>query len=120
MFCRTFDGPPNHTTYLAVVVPGGFFLPTESRKLSEITDDRATTLMVIEVDAEHSVPWMSPVDADEALILSLPSSQTLSHSSEMSAVFVDGRGRFLSRENDAKQLRAMISIAGRDDAELQE
>lgn len=118
--CPSFESPPNHTTYLAVIAPGGFFQATESRKLAEITDDPATTLMVIEVDASHSVPWMSPVDADEALILSLTSSETLSHSSEMSAVFVDGRGRFLPTDTDAKKLRAMISIAGGDDALLED
>ncbi len=118
--CLSKDGSMEQTTYLAIVTPGGCFLPTESRKLSDITDDHAKTLMVVEVDAKHGVPWMSPTDADEELILSLTSSKSLSHASGMNAVFVDGHGSFLDTDTTASHLRAMISIAGRDDETLDE
>jgi prepilin-type processing-associated H-X9-DG protein len=118
--CLSKDGSMNQSTYLAIVAPGGCFLATESRKLSDITDDHAKTLMVIEVDKDHSVPWMSPVDADEALILSLTKSASLPHREGMHAAFVDGHVAYLSMDTEAKILRAMISIAGNDDEALDE
>ncbi len=115
--CPTSRLVRGYTTYLAVVGQDVCLLPTESRKLSDITDDHAKTLMVIEVDKEHSVPWMAPTDADEKMILSLMSSDSFPHPGGMNAVFVDGHGAFLQTDTEAKNLRAMISIAGHDDDE---
>ena len=58
--CPSTNCPPGHTTYLAVVAPGSCLRPAEPRKLSEITDKHSLTLIVLEVDPEHSVHWMSP------------------------------------------------------------
>ncbi len=118
--CPAFEGPTNHTTYLAIVAPGGCFRAREGRKLSDITDRHETTIMVIEVDSKHSVPWMSPQDADEELVLGLTSSDTIPHFSRYCGVNVDGRGTFLRTDVDASKLRAMISIAGGDDDVLLE
>jgi len=116
--CPTSFGTSGHTTYLAVVTSDGCLRPTEGRKLSDITDPHDSTIMVIEVDTEHSVPWMSPTDADEELILSLASSESLIHDGRIAVATVTGRAVSLSTPTDAEELRAMISIAGGDDAEL--
>ena len=78
--CPSIDVPPTHTTYMAVVASGSCFRPTESRRLSEITDDAAETMMVIEVNPEHAVHWMSPVDAGEKLVLGFGPKTELPHS----------------------------------------
>ena len=65
------DCPPNHTTYMAIVAPGGCLCAVEPRSLSEITDVHSQTLMVIEVDSQHAVHWMAPTDASEELFLGL-------------------------------------------------
>lgn len=105
----------NRTTYLAVVAPNSCFQATVPRELSEITDDASQTLMVIEADEEHAVPWMSPVDADEKTVLGLagPTSRT-AHPHGVQAGFVDGSVRLLSDETPAAVRRALISIAGND------
>jgi len=105
-----------HTRYLAVVAPGSCFRPELPRHWDDIADDKATTLVVIEVDADHAVPWMSPVDADEQLVLSLGPDSRLDHPGGMNAIFADRRVRFLQDDLPAAQRRAMISIAGNDDA----
>jgi type II secretory pathway pseudopilin PulG len=102
----------NLTTYLAIVTPTSCLRAGEPRKLSEVTDGHERTLVVIEVDDDHAVPWMSPVDADEQLILALTEKSKLSHTYGMQAVFVDGRVQFLGAELSANQRRALISIAG--------
>jgi prepilin-type processing-associated H-X9-DG protein len=112
--------PDNRTTYLAVLTPNSCFRATEPRSLSDITDDASQTLMVIEVDEEHAVPWMSPVDADENVVLGLelPKSRT-AHPGGVQAAFVDGSVQFLPFDMPATVRRALISIAGNDKAEVE-
>jgi type II secretory pathway pseudopilin PulG len=118
--CPSAVCPPSHTAYLAVVAPNGCFRPTEPRKLSEITDDPRLTLMVLEVDSEHGVHWMSPTDASEQRILNLGTAARLPHPGGAPAVCVDGQVLFLGSGLKVATLRALISIDGRDDAVAQE
>jgi prepilin-type processing-associated H-X9-DG protein len=113
--CPSAGHPDGLTTYLAVVAPGSCFQATESRSLAEITDDRNLTLMVVEVDAEHAVHWMSPTDASEELILSLGKAAMLPHPSGGQAAWVDGSVRLVPSNSTPAALHAMISIDGGDD-----
>lgn len=117
--CPSAACPANHTTYLAVVAPNGCFRPGKPRKLSEFTDDLSMTLMVIDVDADRHVHWMAPTDVREQQILELGTAAHLPHRGGFQAAFVSGDVRFLSLELDAAKLRALISIAGQDDAVVQ-
>jgi len=112
--CPSAAGPENTTTYLAIVAPNGCLLPTESRRLAEITDGHDSTLMVIEAGEENAVPWMAPVDADESLVLSLGPATKLHHPGGMNANLVDGSVRFLKAATPGKVRRAMMSISGND------
>jgi type II secretory pathway pseudopilin PulG len=112
--CPELNLPTSNTTYLAMVAPNGCFLPDRSRRLSEITDDRGSTLMVIEVDSGHAVHWMAPMDADESLVMGISSKSKLNHVGGMNGAFVNGSVRFLRADFPAAKRRAMISIAGYD------
>lgn len=112
--CAEEDGPPNHTTYLAVVASNGCFRLSEPRPLSEITDGLSRTLMVIEVPSEQSVHWMSPKDADEQVVMELGQNSQLPHGEVANALFADGHVIPLTAELPAAQRRAMISVAGDD------
>jgi type II secretory pathway pseudopilin PulG len=118
--CPSANCPPGHTTYLAVMAPGGCFRLAEPRKLAEITDGHYATLMVIDVDSDHHVHWMSPTDASEQWILNLAAAKRLPHPGGFQVVFVSGAVRFLSRSVDVAKLRALITIDGNDDDVLQE
>jgi len=118
--CPSAVCPPSHTTYLAVVAPNGCFRPTEPRKLSEITDEPRLTLMVLEVDSEHGVHWMSPTDASEQMILDFGTVARLPHPGGAPAVCVDGQVLFLGSGLKVATLRALISIDGHDDAVARE
>ncbi len=115
--CPSDSAPQNHTTYLASAGSNGCFRLTEPRRLSEITDGLSQTLMVIEVPSDRSVPWMSPLDADESLVLSLGPESKLAHPGGMDAALCDGSVRFLSTAIPAATRRALISVAGGDRAE---
>lgn len=113
--CPSADGPENHTTYMAVVTSNSCFRPTEPRPLSDITDGTANTLMVLEVDSEHAVPWMAPQDADESLFLALGPTSKHAHTGGMHIALVDGRVTFLNANTPSKVRSALISIASGDE-----
>lgn len=113
--CPSVPRVQGHTAYLAVVAPGGCFQPTKSRQLSEITDGNNLTLMVVEVDAESAVHWMSPADAGEKWLQNLETSLTHPHPAGFQATFVDASVHFLLSDTKTEVLRALISIAGDDD-----
>ena len=113
--CPSIQIPEQHTTYLAVVASDSCFRPTEPRLFSEITDEHRETLMVIEVGPGQAVHWMSPLDADEKLVLSLGPKSKLPHTGWVHAAFVDGSIHFLADEMPAAERRERISISGNDD-----
>lgn len=110
--CPSDFSPWDHTTYLAVVAPNGCFRPADARLISEITDVQSETLLVIEVPSDRSVPWMSPRDADESMVLSIGPKSQLAHVGGSNAAMCDGTIRFLSAALRADTRRALISIAG--------
>ena len=106
--CPESAGPRNKTTFLAIAGPNGCLVPGEPRRLAEITDSHASTLMVIEAGEENAVPWMAPVDADESLVLGLGPNTKLHHAGGMHACFVDGGVRFLKTNIPASVRRAHV------------
>jgi Protein of unknown function (DUF1559) len=109
----------HRTTYLAVVTPSSCLRPAEPRPLSDVTDGLEQTIVVIEVDVDHAVPWMSPVDADEELVLSIGPKSQMDHSGDVwPAMFLDGMVRMLSVDMAAAERLALISIAGGDNSEI--
>lgn len=117
--CPNGSDPRGHTTYQTVVADSGCLQPGTPRSRSDVTDNPSLTLIVVEVDAEHAVHWMSPMDADEAMIAGFKQSGKLPHKTGFHAACVDGSVRFLSSDTSPAALRAMISIAGDDDAAAQ-
>lgn len=103
----------NHTTYLGNAAIGGC-LHSEPRPFSEITDGLANTLMIIEAPSDRSVPWMSPEDADETLIMNIGKDSKFAHVGGTHAALCDGSVRFVSAELSATVWRALISIAAGD------
>jgi len=118
--CPTAGLPENHTTYLAVVGPNAAFYRNKSRKLTEITDDRSNTFILIEAPADKSVPWMAPIDADEALVLSIGVTSRPVHNGSVHVATGEGRVRPLKANVPAAARRAAISIAGKDNDRTQD
>jgi prepilin-type processing-associated H-X9-DG protein len=113
--CPSAVAEDDETTYLAVVTPNSCLQAEEPRALADIRDPAKETLTVIEVGRSHAVPWMSPVDADEKLVLEIDAPQTRApHVNGMNAAFVDGSVQFLMDTTTPEVRRALISIDGGD------
>jgi prepilin-type processing-associated H-X9-DG protein len=112
--CPNLNLAANISTYLAIVAPDSCFLPDKSRRLSEITDDRGLTLMVIEATSDQAVPWMAPIDANESYVMGISPRSKLNHAGGLNAAFLDGSVRFLKATFPDAQRRALITIAGND------
>ena len=112
--CPEANPPGNTTTYLAIVGPNACLLPGKPRPVSEITDAREATLAVIEAGDENAVPWMAPVDADEALVLNLGPNSKLHHAGGMNTTTLDGSIHFLKTSTKPEVRRALMTINGSD------
>jgi prepilin-type N-terminal cleavage/methylation domain-containing protein/prepilin-type processing-associated H-X9-DG protein len=111
--CPSDPGATDHTTYVAIVTDHSILRPSASMTLKDITDGSSNTVVVIEVDAAHAVPWMAPRDADESVALSFrDSSNKDSHQGGANALFGDGAVRFLGENLEAQVARALLTMDG--------
>ena len=108
--CPTAALPSHQTTYVAVVGEQTCFLGTQPRKLSEITDGPSSTLMVVEVPADHAVPWMSPLDAEAAQFLSISAKSKTQHMGGLHALCADGAVRYVRNEVSAAKRTLAITV----------
>lgn len=112
--CLLSGTPPSETTYLAIVTPQSGIRVTECRNFAEITDGLSHTLLVIEVPASRAVHWMSPLDADESLVLSIDSKMKPTHTTGSHGLMGDGSIRTIPPTMPVAQRLALISIAGNE------
>jgi hypothetical protein len=113
--CPSVTGGAGQTTYLAIVSPGSCLQRDTARRMAEVTDSPALTLVVVETDSAHSVHWMEPVDIDEETFLQRAALDSGPHSRVFQAAFLDGTARALDRSVPSATLKALISVAGQDD-----
>lgn len=103
---------PDKTTYLAVVTSRSALRVGASCAIRDINDGIANTLVVIEADLNHAVPWMAPQDADEPVIAAFIGKSKHVHVSGGHALFGDGSTRLLSSNIPAQTLQALTTIDG--------
>lgn len=57
--CPNTTTPRNTTAYLATLEPGGFLSPAKSRRLADVSDGTANTLLIIEAGDDRASPgWL--------------------------------------------------------------
>jgi type II secretory pathway pseudopilin PulG len=115
--CPSVSIPPNYTTYLAVVGPDAGFHPTRARTLQDFTSGTSQTLIIFEVDAEHAVHWMSPVDASPDLITSFGPRTKTPHAVGFHTAYADGSVRFLEAKVPAEMRKKLMSITAEKPSE---
>jgi prepilin-type N-terminal cleavage/methylation domain-containing protein/prepilin-type processing-associated H-X9-DG protein len=114
--CPSSAAERPRTTYFAVVTPSSWLQANALRRLADIPD-KSKAILVIEVDYDHSAPWMQPVDADEDLVLVGAQPSRQAHPGLFHALFADGRVEAISSETPQEELRAMIGAPSKSQAE---
>lgn len=110
----------NLTTYLAVVTPESAIRAGESAATEGLAA-QSETLLIIDATPDKAVPWMSPYDADEQLLLQFDRDSPSQHAGDiMLAGFADGRARFLTPDLSADARRALITVSADDNAAIPE
>jgi hypothetical protein len=112
--CPTAPGPNINTSYMVIIGVDTCFPGAVSRTLGEVKDGAANTMMVVEVDSEKSIPWMSPMDVDEQFILSVVPKSKSSHVGGLHALLADGTVRFISSNLDVKTRHSLMTIDAGD------
>ncbi len=101
---------PGLTTYQAIVGPDAALQPVKSHKFSDILDGTTNTAIVIDVNLENAVHWMSPVDHGEEFMMTFEPKSQLQHDRGTNTLFADGMIRFLSTKMSANTRKALIDI----------
>lgn len=97
------------TDYVAVVGPHTAWPGDTGRRLAEITDERASTILLVEV-AASGIHWMEPKDPTlEVYLASGPSSH---HPGFFFALFADFCVRKVRMDVDRATLEALLTIDG--------
>jgi prepilin-type processing-associated H-X9-DG protein len=109
-WCPSGDGRATKMTdYVAVVGSQTAWPGSRGLKRSEITDDPASTILVLEVTGSR-IHWMEPIDPTLDEILS--SGLTSHHSGLVNALFVDGHVRKIRADVSRETLKALLTING--------
>ncbi len=112
--CPSTEVAPTFTTYVAIVTKESCLQPGKPRRLVEIRDGYAFTIVVAELPGSRSIHWMSPSDTDEQTLLSTFRLRNTPHPSVLNVLFVDGHISRLGEDLDPDVLHALITAAGND------
>ncbi|QEG37458.1 DUF1559 family PulG-like putative transporter [Bythopirellula goksoeyrii] len=112
--CPSSDEADGLTNYLAVVGSFCAFSDSTPRELSEATDGPEKSIMLIEVNSDLAVPWMSPNDTsvDEIVEKVFVRDSLTNHPGTINVAFLDGRVSSIQQEVDQEVLRALLTIDG--------
>ncbi|WP_397571277.1 DUF1559 domain-containing protein [Schlesneria sp. T3-172] len=105
------------TPFLAMVTPESVLRPVQSCKLEDVTDGASMTLMLIEVPTDQMGDWISPVDADDETLRKLASTTKSPSAKGPGILLVDSSVRNLDYKTPYDQLRALVTVSGRDAAD---
>ena len=107
--CPRLASPATDTTYVAVLAEGTVFRSTEPRSLNEIGRPLREKLMVVEVDSQEAVHWMSPYDGEWKFFLNMTEGSDLPHRFGVHGLFADGSVRFVPVSDSISERNQWVS-----------
>ena len=121
--CRAdHEDPSTMTSYVAVIGPGTAWPEDQPTRIKDFTDGIRNTLLVVEV-ADSGIHWMEPRDlhvGQMAPTVNPAAGQGISspHPGGAQVAFANGHTRFLPETTSPQDLRAMLTISGREPIDM--
>lgn len=112
------DLASGQTTYLAVVGPGCPMTVAGRSGFDEVTDRADQTIWVVDAPAARAVHWMEPADLTVDEVLAVFDDADPNRTRVFLAGFVDGRVEAINVDIPRDTLRAMLTLAAGDNADL--
>jgi hypothetical protein len=105
------------TNYLLPVGEGHLFDADKSKRIRDVRDGTANTVMAVEANLDQSVVWTRP---DDLNVDAKQPKKGLGAARERGflAVFADGSVRLLGAKTDDKTIKALFTIGGREIVDL--
>jgi prepilin-type N-terminal cleavage/methylation domain-containing protein len=110
--CPSAQLTKEQTTYAGIVGPHACLLPSDYRRIKDITDGAARTLMAVDVAGQAAIPWSAPQDGGGDFFLTCDSGTDFQHPSAVQALFADGWVKLFSVELDDAVRQALITADG--------
>ncbi|MEM7559054.1 MAG: DUF1559 domain-containing protein [Planctomycetota bacterium] len=110
--CPAAGLEPGSTTYTVVDDPAGIFNGSTSTKVAQIADGPGNTLLVVEVDNAHAIPWMSPTDIDMKTYLN--NSFKSEHEGGANCALADGSVHLMPSWMKEEEMEAMATKSAGD------
>lgn len=115
--CPSSAGEELETTYYAVIGADCAFTGETGRQLSEVKDDLANTIFLVDIRTDRTIHWMSPEDVSPEQVLAIDSKKASYHPGVFVAAYLDGHAEGIDSDIDREVLRSMLTIAGGEAAE---
>ena len=103
-----------NTLYMVIVAPESCFPGAASIAFDDITDGTSNTLLIIEAPDGNGVDWMSPYDADWALLSSISEKSPVPHVGMFHAAMADYSVRAIEKDSAIEARRSLMTIAAGD------
>ena len=102
------------TLYMVVVDPESCFPGEKPVAFGEIRDGLENALLIIEAPEGSGVDWMSPNDADWAILSGINEKNKVLHQGIFHAVMATGEVRAISNKSSVEHRRSLMTIAAGD------
>ena len=105
------------TSYVLVTGPGTLFDGTNAKSISDVTDDPARTIVLVE-QSEAMTDWLAPTDLDFRELISgiYGGTRTLdgNHPHGTNVATLDGNVHILSDSATAEHVKGLVTISGKE------
>ena len=107
--CPALFAKNQETTYLAVRMSDNKFHVPDVRTFTERAAGPPESLIIVEVDLAHAVPWMTPQDADAELFLGIDKHAKISHPRGTHGLFANGRVELFPTRMSVEERQTILS-----------
>jgi len=104
------------TTYLGIVDSETCFQATTGRKIADVTDGAANTLVIVEANPTDAVHWMEPTDLNLAEFLEAIRNKKSAHFGGHHTISLDNSVRYFPTDSETEFLKASVTPSANDDS----